>query len=1610
MGWGQGMIDTESINKLRRLQQLRETADRETSGTVALSLSTYHLLYPWMAPDAKWSLAKAGVPPTSETATTAARAAAQIENTQGLGFQPIGSPVTKPSGPVDATSILNGLEQRRTQPVPTADPAALAAPSSPLRQMAGDQWDQLDPAVRSELDKLTITDDKPSNAPAEKMFYQVGGYDSLSLAARHALSEIVGKYASDQKFEGYVQSFASDPGKTFLVAAHPLELDKPALSFGGYDAGNLGAIVPIVRTTGMVLSAPFQELEGQFRNLHQFAQGLNEGEGFTNPGFLQSQSDLGVAVGDVLGGRPVDTGEGFFVNPQSGVGQERYRREIQRGVIGGHAITLGRSFAADVLMLEPDSQPSNLLSGLVDFTAAVSTDPTIWAGRGFAALRKSSALVASSTSATEGLRAWRATGEATEGLKAFQEAGGIAGLRPVISQQAANTWLDAPERLPVLEKIAAQTDARSIWVGLGRQADPAVAARLADASTPAEVAEILRGELGTTIRKTFKPNDFGRPPFAPSPGDTGALVGRAKSPSKWTAMMPWDEVDGHDLMANGQQVERIAALVGATPEDGSRWFDAMARTTTPFERQAVYEQIMKDTFSRVVGRGASSSEARVMTRLYQEQASVDRAYAIEAVANGQGGFAQQPVIAGKVMHVAEVEPQWLAQTVDGKIPMPDWRVLRRELSTLKPVLELPGVEGTEHLLNFMQTKVWKRLQIATVKTGVKIVADEQAQMAGRGFISFFNHPIQMLAIVLATPLSELPEDATFIARLQHATAGKVRWTAEHVPGVEARLTHTLVSEEEFGHVAQLQEVASHGFDTAIDSKGVLLANDWKILDYAPGVNDAEFTAAHAKHLANMSASPEMRGFARAGSLDQAKAWYWDGPGKEWRELFAKNGRTGKPELLTRAGSDAFVEKKMLQMQAVTNGNPELIEAIATGKLGGTSLFSAFRDGTPKVSKNFVTKLADYSADFPMATPQQKGIYSLAEARRQTADKGFNRLLQALLGTPSAVLSKSPLFRQVYWNDVIEKAPFMTSQAQMEALRIAEHEANVGPRLLADLKRAIGKGNQRRVPFSGVVTLEQADVMAKGRALDMVREMTDEFTNRSQMMDVLRLISPFGEVWRKTIMRWGKVIAENPASLRTGQKVFTAARGQGLGQVLGQPAGQGFFHQDLNGQEVFTIPGSEWATAALTGAPVPLVGNVQGLSLGTEIFPGLGPAASIPVAWTLEKLNAPKGISDFIFNFGPPKEWKDPVNFAPTWFQRAVGQNRPTSPDSVRTFNNSVIDYVRYGMTNGDYDLSTPAGIQHAMEDATGKAEALNWIRGAAQFFVPGAPSPEFLVRDKTGKLVDAALLVQEYHDLQNADPNTAGQVFLQKYGPDIFKAMTAKSYAYTFGIPTTREAADWVTAHPDVKRDLPHIFGYFTPQSETQDFDYETYRAQFGPGGGRAQLSPEQWAKLGNSRLAALQYGRVRDAVDEATGGKMNDQQRAILAGFKKTLIDQYPGYGDSLYGGLGLPARSEAPLLVIEARKALDNATVKNSDAGKGLSAYMKVHDAVDKSWVALGYSSGSWATAANPTAVALRQFMRTTGATVTGTHPLFGPLMENVFEREMRDDTDPAALTGGG
>ncbi len=339
LGFGNDILD-----RLTQQQQLRQTAETQVGGSWSLSrlLDQYHTRYPWMDPTAKWSLAKTGIDPQSDTAQAAAQSAANLEVNNGLGFQPIGSPVTKPSTPPDTSNVfatLEGLRTQRSQPAP--DPTKYAAPApSALQQLAGDDWNKLQPNEQAELAKIRITQGQPGDensvypdmpaaartADPNSSVYKVEGWDQLQPFWQQKVADILGKTV-DAFMNINRDGHHSLTGRNgyfndgYLVTNHETALAHPVTS---YDV--LAPLAPILRPAFMVSSAPLQELTGEFRNLYQLATE------HTNPNWTESQSDLGVAIGK-NGLNPLgwDAGTGVFVDPNSPVAQERQRRILERG-------------------------------------------------------------------------------------------------------------------------------------------------------------------------------------------------------------------------------------------------------------------------------------------------------------------------------------------------------------------------------------------------------------------------------------------------------------------------------------------------------------------------------------------------------------------------------------------------------------------------------------------------------------------------------------------------------------------------------------------------------------------------------------------------------------------------------------------------------------------------------------------------------------------------------------------------------------------------------------------------------------------------------------------------------------------------------------------------------------------------------------------------------------------------------------------------------------------------------------------------------------------------------------------------------------------------------
>lgn len=140
-----------------------------------------------------------------------------------------------------------------------------------------------------------------------------------------------------------------------------------------------------IRTTFATLQAPWQYLTTIGRDLYAASKGeIGAGQLMKdlNPvtGLLGSTTNLGQIISGAAKGN-LDTGEGFFVSPDSGAAKAQATAMQAYGRINGKSYTPGRALLSS-LGADPNSTPYKVLSGIVDAVGAIATDPSVWVGPG----------------------------------------------------------------------------------------------------------------------------------------------------------------------------------------------------------------------------------------------------------------------------------------------------------------------------------------------------------------------------------------------------------------------------------------------------------------------------------------------------------------------------------------------------------------------------------------------------------------------------------------------------------------------------------------------------------------------------------------------------------------------------------------------------------------------------------------------------------------------------------------------------------------------------------------------------------------------------------------------------------------------------------------------------------------------------------------------------------------------------------------------------------------------------------------------------------------------------------------------------------------------------
>lgn len=706
-----------------------------------------------------------------------------------------------------------------------------------------------------------------------------------------------------------------------------------------------------------------------------------------------------------------------------------------------------------------------------------------------------------------------------------------------------------------------------------------------------------------------------------------------------------------------------------------------------------------------------------------------------------------------------------------------------------------------------------------------------------------------------------------------------------------------------------------------------------------------------------------------------------------------------------------------QYELLEPGNPELIEAIASGRLRNIELNKV---ESPGAERKVMAVLDEIGAG-----PNFVKVPELAPGDQSNAwDDAVATLFSALMGKPTNMLSRSPAFKQYYWRKVAQMVPYMSDDLREQVLKRAAEEG-VDAFTIKGWFRELLKGSDERTkraledlatpgmkfsrlgdPDDPIRSMDEVDELAKAFALHETQTLLYDLNTRHNFFDMTRNIFPFGEAWLEIIQTWSKLMAQNPKVLRRFQQTVEGARRSGF-----------FYGDPTTGEEVFNYPGSElfadWMFGdSEEGTPgsgeIQFTGRVAGLNLALGSFmPGVGPVVQFPLSVT-GTLNDPKfrQVRDLIMPFGP-MDTDDPgsvVNdMLPAWFRRfLVAIDHPTGKDQ-RLYVNTVIDVYRAMIMSGEGSDKTPEETEDTLEKARERARVLFLYRSAVQFLGPTGAQVRFETYDKEGRLLAFSVLTDEYRRMfeeSGYEHGPAFDQFTKTFGLDPTLLYVSKTRSLVRR-SVTLPGQIWQSANEDLfaADAFPFTAYYGRPDDIHEEFDYGAYLAQLEEGT-RVAMSDSEWVHERNDLLGRLAYENARRRVAGRTDAAAEQWLRDIRA----QLMERFPGYRQPR---VGLEARPNRDMLIAEYERWADEPRLARTNAGQGLAVYLAARKRASEEGIALGLTPTGFTRARSTRH--LRDWLRSVAESTVAKYPDFGLIWDSTFRAEIEevDEIEAAALS---
>lgn len=1154
-----------------------------------------------------------------------------------------------------------------------------------------------------------------------------------------------------------------------------------------------------------------------------------------------------------------------------------------------------------------------------------------------------------------------------ENVALLEAAGGVKTYRKFLNRQTFREWLASNPGRNVLSDLAEKTNAADIHDYLGKNFPVkthdgrVLGVELADATTPNEVADVLQSAVGkeVTASDQFGPGKFG----------LGYAYRRATKDARIFGMVPASSGSFKDTAETYRTFQRRMQNAKIPKDEQNRILDQFLRN--PDSKENWYntlDTMMDSEKAQMISYGIDDNVAAEMTVAWRDHLIHERNYAVSQTEDG-------PVYApglldpdtGELINFNET-PMAHGEMTGERFELPNYRDVKQHTAYWNAMFRTPGAAKSETLLDTYMS-IWRKGKLARPAWGVRVIGEEQLRMAASGLASVGRHPISAVAWALGNP-----DERLLLALEKHG----LEVPAKLVRGAKQRFGRGMLEfeggtfhDDAFYLKSQNQRwSAILGDDTAKYYGKSFLRVDR---------NNDQFARGLIEHMARLNDSVFRK--AHDSSIAATKDWWWnDEAGKALREELSQSPKLGALKD-DRDFADSYIDFVYSRTSdELTGDDPVLADAFRHLKLDDTRLADEYGRATDQGVKKMRKYLDEHPSAGPQYTKVQKRHFenlSQVQRRSKAADRFLQGLFTHLMAKPSDYLSRSPAFRQYYWQRGEELMAHGDDAARAQMLDTARR-ANLDKQTIARMER-IGK-----VPLAGGETLSirQMDTLAKAHALDRTKNLLYDLSEKSQFFDTARYVMPFGEAWKEVLTRWAGITYRNPQVIRRGQQAVQGARGAGW-----------FYTDPQTGQEVFAFGANDLlANAGLPSSPQPIVGSVGGLNLVSNGLPGVGPVVQIPMSYIIPDTPDWQEFHDLVFPYGEIDKTgnvlsdvalqANPLPSFATNLALAFAD-----PELNRTYGNRVSHMMNYLASTGDYDLSNPKDLERLYNDSKDQAKDQSLWSVLFQTFAPTAPITDWQVEDKKGRHVNAFAVAGDFYDrILKETEKTGGNwddaldQFYDEYGDDnilLLQPMSVKQGGY---LPPEDKAFDWVRKNPELKNLEPDVYGLFAPDGGA--FSLAAYDRLLTTGE-LEPLTPRERLREAQNRIAGHIYRNQKDKIDPA-----NDTQRAWLRDWQTYLEDQFPGWKPNNFNV------GETDTLVRAVERAVDEPAFKK--ASPGLVRTAKAY--LSKRAQALEAADGVDLSGKRDTD--RRAWLRDWGAYYVSRNSDFAEMWKSVFSRELGDN----------